>query len=286
MTIPLTSMSQDTPPDDLSQPFAVVTHYRFVPTPLAELATLQGLLRQSAETADLKGTFLLADEGINFTMAGRPEACLQWFNGLPTLSDMGEWQALWAEPTHTEPLWSSAPSVPFNKLVVAIRPEIVTFRDEEARPSLGGEHVSPAEWGALLADPGTITLDVRNDFEVALGSFRNATNPNTNTFTEFKGYVAAHQEELQQAKQVAMFCTGGIRCEKASAYLKQQGVGEVKQLQGGILNYLQHTPPDASDWQGECFVFDGRVTVDHTLTPTGHYRLAGNKVVPSECNKM
>lgn len=267
----------------MTHPIAIVTHYRFAPSPLTNLEALKATIHEDAQANSLKGTFLIAEEGINVTMAGEPEPLKHWFAQLPTLIKCEHWQAIWQpESATTEPLWSQAESIPFGKLVVAIRPEIVTFRDEQSLPSQGGEHVTPQEWDSIINNKNTVTLDVRNDFEVKLGSFTHAKNPTTNTFTEFKAYVEENIDQLKQADQVAMFCTGGIRCEKASAYLKNQGINQVKQLKGGILNYLKATPPKQSNWHGECFVFDNRVTLGHDLKATNNYRREKDQIVSNK----
>ncbi len=161
--------------------------------------------------------------------------------------------------------FSDASEMPFHRMKVRLKREIVTMGVEDLDPAQRCRHLCRAgDWNALIADPDTIVVDTRNDYEVALGTFRGAIDPKTTSFREFPAWVAAHRDELE-GRKVAMFCTGGIRCEKATAYLKSVGLDEVFHLKGGILKYLEDVPAADSLWEGECFVFDERVSVTHGL---------------------
>ena len=168
---------------------------------------------------------------------------------------------------------SLAETPPFDRLKIRLKKEIVTF-GRAIDPDRPGTYISPREWNALLQDPETIAIDTRNDYEVRVGTFRGAHDPQTQSFREFPDY-ARDRLDPQQHKKLALFCTGGIRCEKATAYLLQQGFEEVYHLKGGILKYLEEIPPEESLWEGECFVFDDRVTVGPDLAP-GSYELCGS----------
>lgn len=210
---------------------------------------------------DVRGSLLLAAEGINGTIAGSRTAIdsvLTWLKRDPRL----------AELEHKESIDAAQP---FKRMKVKLKREIVTLGVDGIDPSREvGTYVEPRDWNALIADPEVLLLDTRNGYEVELGTFAGAINPNTETFREFPDFV----RDIDPAKQrkVAMFCTGGIRCEKASAYLLKQGFAEVFHLKGGILKYLEEVPEAESQWRGECFVFDNRVTVDHQLRK-GNYEL-------------
>jgi len=203
----------------------------------------------------VKGTLLLANEGINGTIAGERagiDAVLKWLKFDPRLKDLN----------HKE---SHDDTYPFYRSKVKLKKEIVTMGVEGIDPNRKvGTHVPASEWNALIADPEVLLIDTRNDYEVEIGSFQNAVNPNTNSFREFPEYVEKHLDP-ERHKKIAMYCTGGIRCEKSTAYLKEKGFDEVYHLQGGILKYLEEVPQEESLWQGECFVFDNRVAVNHAL---------------------
>lgn len=203
----------------------------------------------------VKGTLLLANEGINGTIAGERagiDAVLKWLKFDPRLKDLN----------HKE---SYDDTYPFYRSKVKLKKEIVTMGVEGIDPNRKvGTHVPASEWNALIADPEVLLIDTRNDYEVEIGSFQNAVNPNTNSFREFPEYVEKHLDP-ERHKKIAMYCTGGIRCEKSTAYLKEKGFDEVYHLQGGILKYLEEVPQEESLWQGECFVFDNRVAVNHAL---------------------
>jgi UPF0176 protein len=233
--------------------YVVSALYRFVQ--LDNYQALQQPLLDLMKANGIKGTLLLASEGINGTVAGSREAIdtlLSWLKADNRLQDL----------SHKE---SYSDELPFYRSKVKLKKEIVTMGVEGIAPrETVGTYVKPSDWNALIADPQTLLIDTRNDYEVAIGSFKNAVNPGTQSFREFPGYV---KENLDPAthKKVAMFCTGGIRCEKSTAYLKQQGFEEVYHLEGGILKYLQEVEEESSLWEGECFVFDNRVAVNHAL---------------------
>ena len=204
---------------------------------------------------EVRGTLLLASEGINGTIAGEKESTdmvLNWLRSDPRLTDFDSKESLTDE-------------MPFYRTKVKLKKEIVTMGVQGIDPNLKvGRYVKPDEWNALISDPETLLIDTRNDYEYQIGTFKNAVNPNTNTFREFPKYVKENLDPKIH-KKVAMFCTGGIRCEKSTAYLKQQGFEDVFHLQGGILKYLEEVPKEKTLWKGECFVFDNRVAVNHAL---------------------
>jgi UPF0176 protein len=245
---------------DLTGDFLVAALYRFVSLP--DFADLQEPIRNLCEARGVRGTILLAPEGINGTIAGT-EPDLRAV--LAELNRMEPFRGL----EHKE---SRTGRMPFPRLKVRLKKEIVSLGVPDIDPtSLTGEYVDPADWNALLDDPDLVLIDTRNDYEVALGTFERAVNPQTGSFRQFPEWVR-ESELLKEKPKVAMFCTGGIRCEKAAALLRRQGFEEVYQLKGGILKYLETVPPDESRWNGECFVFDERVSVAEGLVP-GSYRL-------------
>jgi len=238
-----------------SDSIVVAALYKFVR--LGDFEQLREPLLALMLAQDVRGTLLLANEGINGTIAG-PRAgidtVLGWLREDPRLADL----------EHKE---SFHDAHPFLRTKVKLKKEIVTMGVEGIDPNRTvGTYLSPQEWNAVISDPETLLIDTRNDYEVEVGTFKGAINPETRTFREFPEYV---KESLDPArhKKVAMFCTGGIRCEKSTAYLKEQGFEEVYHLKGGILKYLEEMPKEESLWEGECFVFDERVTVDHDLNP-------------------
>ena len=243
----------DSRPD--SGEVAVAAFYRFVV--LNDVAGLRERLRETCAAHGVKGSVLLAEEGINGTLAGPPSgmaAVLGWLRGIAGLEAL----------RHKA---SFADVMPFHRLKVEIKPEIVTFRQPGIDPTVRvGTHIKAADWNALIDDPTVTVVDTRNDFEVQLGTFVGAHNPHTTSFTEFAAWVDEHLDPARDRK-VAMFCTGGIRCEKATAYLLNKGFEGVFHLDGGILQYLEDVPATDSRWQGECFVFDQRVSVGHGLVP-------------------
>jgi len=175
---------------------------------------------------------------------------------------------------------------PFNRTKVKLKKEIVTMGVEDIDPNdIVGTYVKPKNWNALITDPDVLLVDTRNDYEVAIGTFKGALNPNTETFREFPDYVKDNLDKAKH-KKVAMFCTGGIRCEKSTAYLKQQGFDEVYHLEGGILKYLEDVPQDETQWEGECFVFDNRVSVDHDLDKGQYDQCYGCRMPITEGDKQ
>jgi len=233
--------------------FVVAALYKFVP--LRDYHELRERLLDVCLEAGTRGTLLLAHEGINGTIAGTRaavDAVLAWLRSDPRLSDIA----------HKE---SSDDVMPFHRMKVKAKREIVTLGVPGIDPNRRvGTYVEPADWNALVEDPEVLLLDTRNDYECAIGTFRGAIDPGTVNFREFPAFVRRHLDPAKH-RRVAMFCTGGIRCEKASAYLLEQGFEEVYHLRGGILSYLEQVPQNRSAWEGECFVFDNRVAVNHRL---------------------
>ncbi|GAA0767666.1 UPF0176 protein [Erythromicrobium ramosum] len=233
----------------------VAALYRF--TAFADPEALRAPLLAACEAAGVRGTLLLAREGINGTIAGEAAALaavLEHIRALPGCADL-------------DVKFSSAPEMPFHRTKVRVKREIVTMGEPDIDPTLAvGHYVDPHDWNALIADPDTLVIDTRNDYEVAVGSFAGAVDPQTPSFRDFPAWFRTHREELLAGKKkVAMFCTGGIRCEKSTSFLRAEGVDAVYHLKGGILKYLEQVPENESLWQGECFVFDERVTVRHGL---------------------
>ncbi len=222
-------------------------------------AAIRDRLEAVAGSAGVRGTLLIAGEGINGTIAGPlagVEAVLAAIRALPGCGDL-------------QPKWAEADAMPFHRLKVRVKAEIVTMGEPGIDPLDAGVHVPPAQWNALVDDPDTVVIDTRNAYEVAVGTFAGAIDPGTGSFRAFPEWVRAHRDELA-GKRVAMFCTGGIRCEKATALMKAEGVADVFHLDGGILRYLEEVPAAESRWQGECFVFDERVAVGHGLAAGSH----------------
>ncbi|MFC6634690.1 oxygen-dependent tRNA uridine(34) hydroxylase TrhO [Microbulbifer taiwanensis] len=227
--------------------------YKFIA--LDDFETLRDPLLNVMLENRVRGTLLLAREGINGTVAGSRE-------GIDTLLTYLKSDPRLAELDYKE---SYTDSVPFLRSKVKLKREIVTMGVEGIDPRRSvGTYVKPADWNHLISDPEVLLIDTRNDYECRVGSFRNAVNPNTDSFREFPQYVRDNLDPAKH-KKVAMFCTGGIRCEKSTAYLKEQGFEDVYHLQGGILKYLEEVPKEETLWEGECFVFDERVTVNHDL---------------------
>lgn len=231
----------------------VATFYKFVALP--DYAALQHPIKAACKAEGIKGTILLAEEGINGTVAGARssiDAILSYIKSDSRLRDIDVKESLASEP-------------PFEKLKVRLKKEIVTIGLPEVSPTQQvGTYVPATEWNQIISDPEVTVIDTRNDYEVGMGSFVRAQNPKTETFNEFPDYVKENLDP-DKNKKVAMFCTGGIRCEKASSYLLSQGFEEVYHLKGGILKYLEEVPEEKSLWEGECFVFDERVAIKHGL---------------------
>ncbi|UBF23717.1 rhodanese-related sulfurtransferase [Kovacikia minuta CCNUW1] len=236
----------------------VAAFYKFVHLP--DFAEKQSPLLTYCCDRSVKGTILLAAEGINGTISGSREAIdavLSFLRADSRLADLEQKE-------------SPADSQPFERMKVRLKQEIVPLGMpllDPNRPT--GTYVQPQDWNTLISDPEVIVIDTRNDYEVGIGTFQRAKNPGTRSFRQFPEYVQTHLDPTKH-KKVAMFCTGGIRCEKASAFLLSQGFQEVYQLQGGILKYLEEVPPEESLWQGECFVFDQRIAVQHGLETGTH----------------
>lgn len=233
--------------------FVVAALYQFVALP--DYEALRQPLLDCCEKAGIRGTLLLAAEGINGTVAGRREA-IDALRG--HLAEDGRFDRLEYKESH-------ATEMPFLRMKVRLKKEIVTMGVEGIDPNRTvGTYVPPEDWNALISDPEVTVIDTRNDYEYAIGTFERAVDPETGSFREFPAYVSENLDPGKQ-KKLAMFCTGGIRCEKATAYMLEQGFEEVYHLQGGILKYLETVPEEESLWKGDCFVFDERVAVGHGL---------------------
>lgn len=240
-------------------PVCVAALYRF--TALTGLPALRDELIAAAAQADLRGTLLLAPEGINGTIAGSDAGVAGLIDRLRALPGCADLDVKYAR----------AARVPFGRLKVRIKREIVTMGEPGLDPAQrAGRYCPPQEWNALLADPDVVVIDTRNAYEVAIGTFPAAVNPQTRRFRDFPAWFRANRAALLGSRpnpKVAMFCTGGIRCEKSTAFLRSEGIEEVYHLQGGILAYLETVPETDSLWQGQCFVFDERVSVGPGLKP-------------------
>ena len=235
--------------------WTIAALYRF--TPIAKPEALCIELRQTLPAYGLIGTLLVASEGINGTMAGTPEA----IDALLTI--LAERCGLPREDVK----FSHSDEAPFGKLRIKYKQEIITFKQPQADPSkIVGEYVEAKDWNALMADPDVLVLDTRNTYETAFGTFDGAVVPDIEKFTEFAEYVRTAMQ-AEKKKKIAMFCTGGIRCEKASSFMRTEGFDEVYHLKGGILKYIEDVPAAQSKWQGECYVFDERVAVGQGLKP-------------------
>ena len=233
----------------------IATFYRFAA--LSRLPLLQARIRHWAESRQLLGTVLLAEEGINASVAGSLESLQGFIDQLAEVDGLAD-----LEYQH-----HPVPEPPFRRLKVNVRDQIVTMGEARVNAAENrGEYVSPEDWNALLEDEGVRVVDTRNEYEVAAGSFEGAEDPGTGAFREFPEWADQHLDP-DRDRRVAMFCTGGIRCEKATAYLRERGFEHVFHLKGGILNYLAQVPAEDSRWQGECFVFDDRISVTADLSP-------------------
>ena len=243
----------------INSKFTIVTFYQF--KKIEDIFTIKNELSHFCKFNKIKGTIILADEGVNGTIAGisdnikKFESCIlrMGFNNY-------------------NPKYSYSKFMPFFRLKVRDKKEIVTLRTKIADPeNITGKKIKPEEWNDFISDKETILIDVRNNFEVQMGTFKDSINPNTKSFTEFKNYLKNNLEGVKN-KKIAMFCTGGIRCEKISSYMLKKGFNDVNQLHGGILSYLEKTTNKNSLWNGECFVFDNRVSVKNELKD-GTYEL-------------
>ncbi|CTQ53638.1 putative rhodanese-related sulfurtransferase [Roseibium album] len=235
--------------------FLVAALYLF--TPLDEIENRQEPLKAFCVANDVRGSLLLASEGINGTICG-PEA------GVRTVLAHLRSDSLMKDLKHKES-WTHRHV--FKRMKVRLKQEIVRLAVDNIDPNeIVGEYVKPEDWNSLISEPDVVVIDTRNDYEFAFGTFEGAVNPETQSFREFPDWVEG-QDQLKKKPKVAMFCTGGIRCEKATTWMLKNGFEEVFHLEGGILNYLEKMPEDKSLWKGECFVFDDRVSVDHQLQP-------------------
>lgn len=229
----------------------IITFYRFIP--LSDLNTIREELKAAMKLHAIMGTIILAEEGFNSTVGGQPKQLEQFVKKAEEiLGCFIEFKSSYHNAT------------PFRKIDVKIKPEIVTLKRAVDIDLGKGTHVDPTEWNALISDPATIVLDARNEYEVKNGSFKNAVDPRTEKFSDLPQFIEEHLQNSKDRK-IAMYCTGGIRCEKFVPYLISQGFENVFQLHGGILKYLEDVEPDASLWVGECFVFDDRRTVNERL---------------------
>ena len=238
--------------------YTVAALYHF--TRFDDPAALKGPLLALAKAQGVRGTLLLAREGINGTIAGSRagiDAVLAHVRALPGCADL-----IWKE--------STAEEEPFARMKVRLKREIVTMGQPDVDPRAKvGHYVEPADWNQLILSPDVAVIDTRNDYEVAIGTFEGAIDPETKSFGEFPDWWEKNKDRFHN-KRIAMFCTGGIRCEKSTNYLLGQGVEEVYHLKGGILKYLEEVPEENSTWNGECFVFDGRVSIGHGLKEGPH----------------
>jgi UPF0176 protein len=238
-------------------PYQVAAFYQFAALP--DVRELREPLRAICARLELKGSVLLAAEGINGTLAGSADA----IGGL--IGELRDAALFGGRLDHLELKFSQALAMPFRRLKIRLKKEIVTLGDSETDPTRqAGIYVDPADWNALIAAPDTLLIDTRNAFEVAMGTFAGALDPGIESFGQFRDFAAQKLDPARHRK-LAMFCTGGIRCEKASAYLLARGFAEVYHLKGGILKYLEGVPEAESRWRGECFVFDDRIVLGHGL---------------------
>ena len=260
----------------ISSPVHVAALYRFAA--IADCEAVRDQLEALCRP-DVRGTLLVAPEGLNGTIAG-PEASIdRVLAGVRALPGFAGLDVKFAE----------AAAMPFHRLKVRIKPEIVTMGQPDLDPAANaGTYVAPADWNALIREPDVVVIDTRNDYEAAVGAFEGAVQPNTRGFRDFPDWFRTEGRALLDGPnppRVAMYCTGGIRCEKATAFLKAEGVQDVFHLEGGILRYLETTPEADSLWQGECFVFDERVAVGHALTPGSHSLCRGCRMPVSEAGR-
>lgn len=246
----------------MGQPYTIAALYRFASLPDPE--TLATDLRILCAELGTCGTLILAREGVNGTVAGEADAIDRLIGHLRLLPGCADLDVKYSKSTQA----------PFARMKVKVKAEIVTLGAGDLDPAhQAGTHIDPLDWNALIADPDTIVIDTRNDYEVTCGTFKNAINPATSSFRAFPAWFDTLAEGLRaegRTPKIAMFCTGGIRCEKSTALARAQGFDEVYHLRGGILRYLEEVPEAQSLWRGDCYVFDERVTVGHGLVP-GHH---------------
>ena len=251
------------PPFDAENPYLVAALYKFVV--MEDQQAFQAQLREICARANMMGTLLIAAEGLNGTVSASYEGIVEfvsWLRARPAFADISIKYAYHKDR-------------PFHRMKVRLKKEIVTMGCADIYPSQNaGTYVEPEDWNALISDPDVMVVDTRNAYETAIGTFKGAVDPKTNSFREFPEWAKtlADLPDDQKPKKLAMFCTGGIRCEKSTALMRHYGFDDVYHLKGGILKYFEEVPSDQSLWQGECFVFDSRVSVDHSLTK-GAYEL-------------
>ncbi len=257
------------------QVFSIAAFYKF--TKISLLSELQTEFYEFLESLSIKGTVLLAEEGINGTVSGSSKSIDKFKNFLFE-------KDLFSESDFKV---SSADFMPFPRLKVKLKREIVTIGNCEINPrEKVGEYVDPLDWNQLITDEDVLVLDTRNTYEVSIGSFEGAIQPETTNFREFPEWAETEGSKLPKDKKIAMFCTGGIRCEKASSFLKDKGFEKVYHLKGGILNYLEKVKPEESLWNGECFVFDDRVALNHKLEPGSYDLCHGCRMPITEDDKL
>ena len=236
----------------INSKFTILTFYQF--KQIKDLLIIKSRVSDFCKFNKIKGTIIIAEEGINGTIAGTSQSIKNFQLEIKKIGF-----------ENLNPKYSYSKFMPFFRLKVRPKKEIVTLRTKIADPeNITGNKIKPENWNNLITDNNTILIDVRNDFEVEMGSFRGSIDPKTKSFTEFKSYLKDNLSEAKD-KKIAMFCTGGIRCEKISSYMIKKGFKNVNQLHGGILNYLEKIPEKNSLWDGECFVFDNRVSVKNEL---------------------
>ena len=234
--------------------YQIITFYEFKDlSAVAELKSIKSMLRDAMRDHWIKRTIILANEGFNSTVCGEPENIEKFVLAAEKILD-----------TKLEYKSSFHNLVPFRRIDVKIKPEIVTLKKPVNISNGAGTHVKPSDWNAIISDPDVVVLDTRNDYEYRNGSFKFAINPRTEKFSELPAFVAEQFDPNKHTK-LAMFCTGGIRCEKFAPYLKENGFKEIYQLEGGILKYLEDVPKEEQLWEGECFIFDDRLTVNKNL---------------------
>ena len=257
--------------------FKVAALYKF--QSIASPQEIQVLIRGSLKELNITGTILVGGEGLNGTISGSPDAIdkaitfLKSVDGFSTL----------------DVKYSTSSENPFIRLKVKLKKEIVTIGDMTVDPNkVVGEYIEPNDWNALITDEDTILIDTRNDYEYSIGTFKNSINPKTTKFRDFPDWVesAGFTNDDKKSKKIAMFCTGGIRCEKASSFMKDNGFNDVYHLKGGILKYLENIPENESMWQGECFVFDDRVSVNHKLMPGTYDMCHGCRMPITDNDKL
>ena len=260
--------------DSETNNIVVAALYKF--TRFADFAQYREPILNTMLDNDVKGTLLLANEGINGTISGSRQGIDTVLDYLRSIEAIGRFEF---KESYTD-------VQPFYRTKVKLKKEIVTMGVEDIDPLQSvGRYVKPSEWNALISDPDVLLIDTRNDYEVQIGTFQNAVNPHTETFREFPEYVAKELDPTKH-KKVAMFCTGGIRCEKSTAYMREQGFEEVYHLEGGILKYLEEVPAEESMWEGDCFVFDNRVAVNHSLEKSDYDQCYACRMPITEADKQ